>query len=306
MIIDQISSRLALPASYLLKLASSASHRYKEYEIPKKTRGMRTIHHPARELKLLQRWLLRNVLISLPIHPAATAYQQNSTIRRNAELHAANNYLLRVDFQAFFPSLRGVDVAAVLRANRRRLADEDVTDQDIEFIRRVVCRFDALTIGAPTSPLLSNAIMFDFDATWHRAAETSGVTYTRYADDLYFSTSTPRVLEELFEALRQDVNHRERPLLRINEAKTAFSSTKWRKLATGLVLTPDRKVSLGRHKKRMLKGLVWKLKNRELSILEVERLRGWVSYIRSVEPDFVARLQRKYDLDFSVKATWEI
>src|SRR5580765_4915752 len=112
MIVEQMSSRLALPASYLLRLASSASHRYKEYEIPKKTRGMRTIHHPARELKLLQRWLVRNVLISLPIHPAATAYQPNSTIRRNAELHVANNYLLRVDFQDFFPSLRGIDVVA--------------------------------------------------------------------------------------------------------------------------------------------------------------------------------------------------
>src|SRR6267378_3835926 len=107
MIIDQISSRLALPASYLLKVASSASHRYKEYQIPKKTRGMRTIHHPARELKLIQRWLVRNTLVSLPVHPAATAYEKNSTIRRNAELHMTNNYLLRIDFQDFFPTLRG-------------------------------------------------------------------------------------------------------------------------------------------------------------------------------------------------------
>jgi hypothetical protein len=50
MIIEQMSSRLALPVGYLSKLASSASHRYKQYEIPKKTSGMRTIHHPAREL----------------------------------------------------------------------------------------------------------------------------------------------------------------------------------------------------------------------------------------------------------------
>jgi hypothetical protein len=245
-------------------------------------------------------------LISLPVHPAATAYQKNSTIKRNAELHAGTNYLLRVDFQNFFPSLHRIDVVNLLRANRKRLADEYVTDQDIEFISRVVCRFDALTIGAPTSPIISNAIMFNFDATWHRNAETNGITYTRYADDLYFSTSAPRVLERLLEDLRHYLNRGERPLLQINEAKTVFSSTKWRKLATGLVLTPDHKVSLGRHKKRMLKSLAWKLKRGELSVVETASLRGWISYIRSVEPDFVSRLQRKYDLDFTVNATWEI
>jgi RNA-directed DNA polymerase len=306
MIIEQMASRLALSTPYLMKLASSASHRYKRYEIPKRTGGMRTIHHPAREIKLIQRWLLRNVLISLPVHPAATAYQQNCTIKRNAELHAVNNYLLRVDFQEFFPSLRGADVNHVLIANRQRLAEEQVTDQDIEFIKRIVCRLDALTIGAPTSPLLSNAIMFDFDATWRRNAEAAGVIYTRYADDLYFSTNEPDILSGLLTSLREYLKRAVRPNLQINEAKTAFSSRKWRKLATGLVLTHDRKVSLGRHKKRMLKALVWRLTRHELSALEIAHLRGWISYAVSVEPDFVARLQRKYALDFRLDETWQV
>lgn len=306
MIVEQVASRLALPPAYLFKLAASASYRYKEYKIPKKTKGTRTIHHPARELKLIQRWLVKNTLVSLPVHPAATAYEKNSTIRRNAELHMTNNYLLRIDFQDFFPSLRGADVVAVLTANRARIADEHVTDQDIEFVKRIVCRFDALTIGAPTSPLLSNAIMFDFDATWGRNAEARGVTYTRYADDLYFSTSEPNVLHEILQGVRDSLNSGLRPHIRINEAKTVFSSRKWRRLATGLVLTSDRKLSLGRHKKRVIKALVWRLKNRDLSQLELASLRGWISYIRSVEPDFIARLQRKYDLDFTVRATWEI
>ena len=306
MIIEQMASRLALSIPYLLKLSSSASHRYKQYEIPKRTRGMRTIYHPARELKLVQRWLLRNVLISLPVHPAATAYQQNSTIKRNAEVHAASNYLLRVDFQDFFPSLRGADVLNVLIANRDRLANQSVSDLDIDFIKRIVCRFDALTIGAPTSPLISNAIMFDFDATWRRNAEAIGVTYTRYADDLYFSTTEPNVLSPLLKKLREHLKGISQPKLQINEAKTGFSSRKWRRLATGLVLTHDRKVSLGRHKKRMIKAQVFRLTRHELKAVQLASLRGWISYASSVEPDFVARLQRKYALDFRLDETWKI
>jgi len=304
MIIEQAAKRLALPATFLLKLATTASHRYKEYTIEKKTGGVRTIHHPARELKLVQGWLLQNVLARLPVHEAATAYHVGTSIKKNAERHVGHSYLLRVDFRDFFPSLTGGDVLSVLEANRQRLADGDVTEADIAFIRLIVCRRDSLTIGAPTSPQLSNAIMFRFDEFWSRRAQALEVTYTRYADDLYFSTNRPNVLRDILNMLGEYLNAEASPRLRINEAKTAFSSRKRRRLAAGLVLTPDRKISIGRHKKRFLKSLVWKLKRQELQPAQVASLRGWISYLRSVEPSFVASLQRKYALDFDSGSTW--
>ena len=84
MIVARMATKLALSTYFLRKLAKTASYRYKEYTIPKKTGGERMIHHPARELKLLQTWLLENVLTNLPIHPAATAYIKELNIRRNA------------------------------------------------------------------------------------------------------------------------------------------------------------------------------------------------------------------------------
>ena len=56
MIPEMIETQLALPNSFLDNLARTASFRYKEYTIPKKTGGQRTIYHPARELKLVQKW----------------------------------------------------------------------------------------------------------------------------------------------------------------------------------------------------------------------------------------------------------
>src|SRR6266508_3273123 len=304
MILEQISNRLALPRPYLQRLASTASHRYKEYEIDKRTGGKRTIHHPAKELKLIQRWLLRNVLINLPIHPAATAYRQEGSIARNAEGHVANNYLLRVDFQDFFPSLTAADVLAVLRANRQTLANGQVTEEDLIFIVQIVCRYGSLTIGAPTSPLVSNAIMFQFDEIWSRVASALDVTYTRYADDLYFSTNRPNVLQDIFGRLREYLTNEQRPLLRINDKKTAFFSRKYRRLVAGLVLTSDRKISIGRDKKRLLSASVNRLKHKELQPEEVHKLRGWIAYVQSVEPTFVETLERKYDLDFRDNLTW--
>ncbi len=306
MILERISTQLALPVSFLAKVANTASHRYKRYELDKRTGGKREIYHPARELKLIQRWLLRNVLAQLPVHFVATAYQKGSTIRRNAEMHVANNYILRVDFQNFFPSLAGSDVERVLRVNRKALVDVELTDWDIDFIRLIVCRFDALTIGAPTSHQLSNAIMYDFDVTWLETAETMGVSYTRYADDLYFSTNRTNVLMGILHGLENYLTVHPAPALKINKRKTAFSSRKYRRLAAGLVLTSDRKISIGRPRKRMLKSLVEKLKHNKLEPEELSNLRGWIAYMRSVEPGFVLSLQEKHGLDFSADATWKV
>lgn len=306
MILEQMAGRLGLSVTFLAKLARTASYRYKEYTIPKRTGGERTIHHPARELKLVQSWLLENVLIKLPIHAAATAYRKGTSIKQNAEMHVANSYILRVDFQDFFPSLKGADVDAVLRANQQRLADVNLTNQDIDFIRLLVCRHGCLTIGAPTSPQLSNAIMFEFDETWSRMASDLDVKYTRYADDLYFSTSRPDVLRNILVGVRESLDAGGGPKLRINQHKTVFSSRKRRRLAAGLVLTSDRKISIGRKKKRLLKALVMKLKLKKLEPVEVAHLRGWIAYLRSVEPGFVLALEHKYGLDLNANPTWEI
>jgi RNA-directed DNA polymerase len=304
MIIEQMSTSLRLSIPYLHKVARSASHRYKEYKIPKKSGGERVIHHPARELKLIQNWLLNNVLANLPIHFAATAYRRGSNIRHNAQIHVANNYLLRVDFEDFFHAFRGTDVEAILRTNRELLANVEITDEDIVFIKKLVCRFDTLTIGAPTSPQLSNAIMFDFDSTWAKRVRPN-VRYTRYADDLYFSTNEQRILANILEWLREYLRETPSPNLTINDSKTVFSSRKFRRLSAGLVLTSDRKISIGRHKKRRLKALVNRLKHKQLDASLIPHLRGWISYVSSVEPDFVRSLERKYALRFTDERTWE-
>ena len=194
---------------------------------------------------------------------------------------------MRVDFQQLLPSLKATDVARVLRQNKKRLGI-DVNSDDLTFIRNIVCRNKRLTIGAPTSPQLSNAIMFEFDDLWSRRARAFGITYTRYADDLYFSTNRPKILQELLiERLRQYSRTPRQPTLKINDNKTAFSSRKRRRLAAGLVLTSDRKISIGRQRKRVIKAQVFQFKNGALAPEQIASLRGWISYIRSVEPTFI-------------------
>jgi hypothetical protein len=293
MIIRHIAASTGLDRNYLYKVARSASHRYKVFSIKKRTRGRRTISQPARELKLLQRWLVNNVFIHFPVHDAVYSYRSGIGIQDLASKHAKNNYLLRADFEDFFPSVTGRDVSRLLRQHSN-LLPFPLSKQDIKIIRAIVCKHDHLTIGAPSSPIITNTVLYDFDDFWFKEARKKRVIYSRYADDLYFSTNRRKVLEEIYADLKDYLRKMKSPRLSINEAKTVFTSRKHKRLVTGLVLTSDRKVSIGRDKKRYIRSMVHRYWEGELDEKEVAYLRGFLAYTKAVEPGFLNRLKRKY------------
>ena len=103
-----------------------------------------------------------NVIASWPVHPApATAYRKGKTILDNAKVHAKSKYLLRMDLHDFFPSLKMQDLREY--AKQRSGLFTDWTNEDFESFGRLIFREGQLTIGAPTSPAISNALCFDLD-----------------------------------------------------------------------------------------------------------------------------------------------
>lgn len=303
MIAAKMTAGLSLNPGYVRRVARSASYRYKRYEIPKKKdpTALRTINHPARELKLLQRWLVQNVVSLLPIHRAAAAYKTNASIVKNAKLHRNNNFLLKIDFRDFFPSLTGSDVLDVLRRNSLVLTKVASGAADFDLIRRLVCKDDKLTIGAPSSPALSNAIMFKFDAFWHERCRSLGVTFSRYADDVYFSTNNRDILAPLLQEIRDKLRREKHPTLIINDEKTVFTSRKHRKIVTGLVVTPDGHLSLGRQKIRHLRSMVFRRILGQLTPDEVSHLHGMLAYAHSVEPELIDRLREKFSKKYGAE-----
>jgi RNA-directed DNA polymerase len=291
---ESIASELNLSAQYVSLVARTASHRYKTYGIPKRNGNIRIIEHPARELKLFQRWLVNNLFARLPVHRAACAYKKGASIYQNASQHRSHNFILRVDFKDFFPSIRADDIYHMLQAHAGTLKAWVSSPSDIELVCRFVCRNGRLTIGAPSSPIASNCVMYEFDRTWAAVSRQSKITYTRYADDLYFSTNERDVLGGILNDLRTDLKGRPHPVLQINEEKTVFTSRKRRRLVTGLVITPIGTISLGRHRKRVIKSLIYRNTQGKLQPQQLASLKGMLAYAQSVDPSFIESLRRKY------------
>ena len=233
------------------------------------------------------------------MHNAATAYRKGRSIFDNAKAHVENRFLLRMDMQEFFPSLT-VDDMDTYKRMRPNLF-KGWTDQDFKWFCFLVFRFDRLTIGAPTSPAMSNALCFDLDVTLDGICQLRGVTYTRYADDLFFSADESGALADVEQEVKTAVAKLTLPgTLRINDTKTRHSSKKGARRVTGIVLGSDGIVYVGRHLKREVRSQVYKLDS--LAPKDRARLAGMISYITGFDPEFMNALVLKYGHPRAIRA----
>lgn len=290
MIVELLSKNLGLSNNFITLLARTASRRYKTYKITrKKGNKKREISQPSKQVKLLQRELIKYLSNKLPIHETVFSYKKNVSIKDLAEYHKNNSYLMRIDFKDFFPSLTKNDVEQLLKME---LPELSLSDRNL--VGKIVCKDDHLTIGAPSSPFLSNALLFKLDTYWNTYSLEKDIKYSRYADDIYFSTNTPNILAYHFEEFKNYVHQQEWPRLEINHEKTVFTSKKRKRMITGLIITPQNTISVGRNKKRTIRACIHSFLKNELTEEQITSLKGYINYIKMVEPTYLITLQRKH------------
>jgi RNA-directed DNA polymerase len=290
---ERLANELLLSPGFIELISNTASYRYKRYEIPKARGGKRTIYHPAKELKALQRCLLGAVICRLPVQPAAAAYLKGRNIADHAMRHRRCRFLLRVDLRDFFESITSSDIERHLR-HFSEFLPSDWEEADFDFLTTLVCRRSRLTVGSVTSPAISNTVCWHLDHELTALAERRALRYSRYADDLYFSAAEPNVLASTVTDVKLVLADLPYPRLSVNDAKTRHMSHKGRMSVTGIVLPSDASttVSVGRARKRAIRSLIYKWD--ALAPMERLRVQGMLANARSVEPDLINRLILKY------------
>lgn len=294
-LLEELSLKLGLGRHDLLRIIGTAPRRYKVYQIPKRRGGTRTIAHPSRELKAIQRYLLDAILRKLPVHAAATGYVEGSNIATNAGAHAQSRVIMKLDFKDFFPSITVGDWE-----HYAKLRDVNLNSNDLALSSKIffwgqksdIPRY--LSIGAPTSPALSNILLFDLDSKLANAAAETSVVYTRYADDITASGTAIENVLKFEELARAIVRETKSPKLAFNEDKRGVYTFGQRRMVTGLMLTPEKKISIGRDRKRQISAMLHKSIVGELDLDRLAMLKGLLGFCLATEPDFVSRLRRKY------------
>lgn len=261
---------------------------------------VRTIYAPSKRLKKRQRWILDNILNNVKVSKYAHGFEPKRSIKTHAELHANHEYVICMDIQDFFPSITQDMIVLVFRKI-------GYTTRASQELARLCCSNDVLPQGAPTSPKLANIVCKRMDREIQRYAKENKITYSRYADDLTFSSNNemPGLIEEISNIVQK---HK----FMINEEKTKSFAAGEPKFITGLVVQ-NGKIRIPKRFKRELKkeihycqkfGVLIHLQNTNAThfVNYREYLYGKAYYVNMIEPivgqQFLDELDKIYWPDY--------
>lgn len=169
-----------------------SDQKYKKFKIPKRSGGEREICAPIEQLKLLQR-RLANILYACQDKIDAEGrrrslshgFRRNHSIVTNARRHKRRQYVLNLDLQNFFPTFNFGRVRGFFIRNNHFKLNEKVAT----VIAQIACYENKLPQGSPCSPIIADMIAHLLDIRLTQLAKKNKLTYSRYADDITFSTS---------------------------------------------------------------------------------------------------------------------
>ncbi|WP_460427024.1 retron St85 family RNA-directed DNA polymerase [Azotobacter armeniacus] len=294
--LDTLSKRMLTSKAELFSFVGTAPRRYKVYYIKKRNgKDHRLIAQPAKTIKFIQLLAVEELRKSLLVHHCAAAYEKGSSIKKNASNHQKNQYLLKMDFKNFFLSITPELFFSVARDSGIHFPDEDRVFLSCLFFWKLRRNSPLrLSIGAPSSPFISNFVMSHFDCAVDEFCRKNKITYTRYADDLTFTTNQKGILFEVPQLIKANLKTYCHSKIRINTEKTVYSSKAFNRHITGVTITNDGNLSIGRDKKRKISAMIHRF---SLDLLDTEKtliLRGLLAHAQNIEPDFLARMINKY------------
>jgi len=167
------------------------AQKYNKFTIPKRSGGEREISAPTAQLKRLQRHLA-NALYACRDEIDADSgrrslshgFRRKHSIITNARPHKRRRYVLNLDLKDFFPTFNFGRVRGFFIHNNSFKLDEKVAT----IIAQIACFENSLPQGSPCSPIIADLIAHVLDVRLAQLAKQHQFTYSRYADDITFST----------------------------------------------------------------------------------------------------------------------
>ncbi|NNU41041.1 TIR domain-containing protein [Rhizobium sophorae] len=284
---------------YVVQNADNGRY-YKEFQIPKKKGGMRHIAKPVRGLALAQDRLAAILRDKYEPKPFVKGYVKGQSFLTNARYHERQKWVLNIDIKDFFPSIGFARVRGLFMSSYFGFNDRVAT-----ILARITTFKDGLPQGATTSPVIANIVAHNLDKKLLAIAVKERLRYSRYADDITFSSSQkavppsvvrgwepmhgPRTVDlggAVLEAFRS-------ARFEINDEKTRILLASERQEVTGLIVNRGanvwrRDISLLRMKLHSARvhgpekaAKLW-LKTTESPVHFWQHIEGWLSYISQV------------------------
>jgi RNA-directed DNA polymerase len=291
--------------------AASLDH-YSRFQIPKKKGGVRNIASPKQEMRQAQAWILTNILSKRADATASNvsfAFQKSKNIRQNAEKHLNKNFVVRMDLKDFFPSIKFRRVKGMFHKLGYNEGLATVFALVCTDAMRVEAKLDGKTFfvalgerflpqGACTSPAITNILASHLDKRLTAFCKKHDWTYTRYADDLNFSTDTETPdMRQLLGVVNKIIVDEG---FEVNTEKTLVMRAHQRQSVTGVIVNNEQpKISQRDVKKfRALLHHIDKdgveAVTKKLGKNAAAYARGYLAYLMMINPKQAEKFKAKY------------
>lgn len=238
----------------------------------------RWIEAPDEILKSIQNKILHGILYRSAPTKYAHGFVHKRSIVSCAKEHTGKNFVLKLDLKNFFPSITRDMVYGAMY--------EEIKPETVNIIIPALemCLMDGrLPQGAPTSPALSNIVCKPLDLIFSGLAQKYEMAYTRYADDLIFSSNDDRIYK-MIPIIKSIIT---KFGLVVNEKKVKVLKKHQRQTVTGLVVNADGKTSVRRRNRMNLRAYMHQILigKKPIDRVNINRLRGNVNLINMANPD---------------------
>jgi retron-type reverse transcriptase len=285
---------LGFSGKTLYSVSNHIKRHYHLVRIPKANGDFRELNVPDDLLMSIQRTINNKLLCMEEVSQFAMAYRPGTSTKLNANPHVNKPIILKMDIRHFFDHL-------IFPLIKEKVFTEIRYSEQNRILLTFLCTYkDALPQGAPTSPMISNIIMKDFDNCIGSWCTERNIAYTRYCDDMTFSGDfDPAFVITLVRSELKKLG------LYLNDKKTTIVKKGARQSVTGIVV--NEKLSIpADYKKHIRQEMYYCMKFGIVDHLEktsstenkktyVAKLLGRINYVLSVEPqNFEMQQYRKW------------
>lgn len=303
---NDLATKLKIPIKNLTHLlyVKKTENCYTSFQIPKKNGSFRTICTPNDQLKDVQRKLAQllykkqqEIWEKQNIHPNIShGFEKGKTIITNAKIHKNRRFVLNLDLEDFFTSFHFGRVMGYFQKNRNFKLDRKMAAT----IAQLTCYDGSLPQGAPTSPIITNLICKILDFKLLAVAKKYKLDYTRYADDLTFSTNNKKFLAQKDYFLKEISKVIEKEGFKINEKKTKLQYRDSKQTVTGLVV--NEKINTDRNYFRTTKAMAhslytkgeFNIDNEKGSIAQLEGRFSFINQIDKYDNKYCVEVKRNF------------
>lgn len=293
--IQELSGLIGVTESLIYCLSKRTEQYYKKFSIPKKSGGIRQIYIPSYTMKIIQKWILRNILDKVKPSNQAMAFRKGSNFscKANAVFHKETRYGIAIDLENFFDNISAKRVYGVFR-------NLGYSSKSATILTNLCTLDDFLPQGAVCSPSLSNLVCLSLDARLSGLCEKRRIRYSRYADDMYFSSDNQDVLKKTVPIIRKILTDEG---FCVNERKIYYHTPSNRKQINGITIHRKEfdcsEIKAPKELKRKIRTEIYRaIMSGDYS--SKDHIIGEIMYVAYIEPDYLNRI-KKYIVSISNK-----